>query len=110
LDLLIDGVPTLRVLVIITFRPEFTAPWVGRPQISLLSLNRLPPLRGAEMIMQVMGGKALPITLTAPCQLCAAPGGAPHETLFSHEASCPDRSSSESLVRCRFFSFVFRRG
>jgi hypothetical protein len=30
LDRLVDGVPTLRVLAIITFRPEF-APAVGRP-------------------------------------------------------------------------------
>ena len=34
LDLLIDRVPTLRVLVIITFRPEFTPPWVGRPHVT----------------------------------------------------------------------------
>jgi class 3 adenylate cyclase len=41
LDLIVDRVPTLRVLVILTFRPEFTAPWVGRPHVSILSLNRL---------------------------------------------------------------------
>jgi class 3 adenylate cyclase/tetratricopeptide (TPR) repeat protein len=64
LDLLIDRVPTLRVLVIITFRPEFMAPWVGRPHVSLLSLNRLSPRRGAKMIMQVTGGKALPKEIT----------------------------------------------
>ena len=60
LDLLIDRVPTLRVLVIITFRPEFTPPWVGRPHVTLLSLSRLPPRQRAEMIMRVTGGKALP--------------------------------------------------
>ena len=47
---LIDRVPTLRVLVIITFRPEFTPPWVGRPHVTLLSLNRLAPRQRAEMI------------------------------------------------------------
>ena len=31
LDLIIDRVPSLRVLMIVTFRPEFTPPWVGRP-------------------------------------------------------------------------------
>lgn len=60
LDLLIDRVPTLRVLVIITFRPEFTPPWVGRSHVTLLSLTRLPPRQRAEMIMGVTGGKALP--------------------------------------------------
>jgi len=60
LDLLIDRVPALRVMVIITFRPEFAPPWLGRPQVTLLSLNRLPPRLRAEMIMGVTGGKALP--------------------------------------------------
>jgi class 3 adenylate cyclase/tetratricopeptide (TPR) repeat protein len=60
LDLLIDRVPTLGVLVIITFRPEFVPPWVGRPHVTMLNLNRLPPRQRAEMIMLVTGGKALP--------------------------------------------------
>jgi class 3 adenylate cyclase/tetratricopeptide (TPR) repeat protein len=59
-ELLIDRIPTLRVLLIITFRPEFTSAWVGRPQVTLLSLSRLPPRQRAEMITHVTGGKALP--------------------------------------------------
>ena len=35
LDLLIDLVPTLRVLAIITFRPEFIPPWIGCPRFGL---------------------------------------------------------------------------
>jgi predicted ATPase len=60
LDLLVDRVPTLRVLVIITFRPEFSPPWIGRPHVTMLTLNRLPPRQRAEMINGVIGGKALP--------------------------------------------------
>jgi predicted ATPase len=60
LDLIIDRVPALRVLLIVTFRPEFTPPWTGRPHVSLLSLNRLSPRQRAEMIAGVTGGKALP--------------------------------------------------
>ena len=60
LDLIVDRVATLRVLVIVTFRPEFTPPWVGRPQVTLLSLSRLPRRQRAEMITRVTGGKALP--------------------------------------------------
>ena len=60
LDLLIDRAATLRVLMILTFRPEFTPPWVGRPHVTLLSLNRLPPRHRAEMIAHVTGGKTLP--------------------------------------------------
>jgi predicted ATPase len=60
LDLIIDRAATLRVLVIITFRPEFAPPWIGRPHVTLLILSRLPPRRRAEMIRHVTGSKALP--------------------------------------------------
>ena len=48
------------MLVIITFRPEFSPPWIGRPHVTMLTLNRLPPRQRAEMIAHVAGGKALP--------------------------------------------------
>jgi predicted ATPase len=35
-------------------------PWVGRPQATLISLNRLPRRLRAEMIAHVTGGKVLP--------------------------------------------------
>jgi class 3 adenylate cyclase len=60
LDVLIDRIPTLRVLLLITFRPEFAAPWIGRPHVTMLTLNRLPRRQAAEMIVDVTGGKALP--------------------------------------------------
>ena len=64
LDLIIDRVPTFSLLLIITFRPEFTPPWIGRPHVSLLALNRLPPRQRAEMIAGITGGKALPQEIT----------------------------------------------
>jgi predicted ATPase len=60
LDLIVDRVLALRVFVIVTFRPEFSPAWVGRPQVTLLTLNRLPLRHRAEMIKGVIGGKALP--------------------------------------------------
>jgi predicted ATPase len=60
LDLLVDRVPTLRVLMILTFRPEFAQPWVSRPHVTMLILNRLPRRQRAEMIRHVTGDKALP--------------------------------------------------
>jgi class 3 adenylate cyclase/tetratricopeptide (TPR) repeat protein len=65
LNLIIDRVPTIRVLVVITFRPEFNSPWTGGPRVSLLSLNRLEPRQRAEMIAGVTGGKALPEEIAA---------------------------------------------
>jgi tetratricopeptide (TPR) repeat protein len=64
-DLIIDRVPALRVLLIVTFRPEFAPPWIGRPHVSLLSLNRLAPRQRAEMIAGITGRKALPDEIAA---------------------------------------------
>jgi class 3 adenylate cyclase/predicted ATPase len=64
-DLLIDRVPALRVLLIITFRPEFSPAWTGRPHVTLRALNRLAPRQRAEMIAGVTGGKALPEEIAA---------------------------------------------
>jgi predicted ATPase len=60
LDLLIDRIPRLAVLLVLTFRPEFSPPWLGRPHVTLLTLNRLPRRQRAEMIFFITGGKALP--------------------------------------------------
>jgi hypothetical protein len=65
LDLVIDRAAALPLLLIITFRPEFTALWTGRLRVSLLTLNRLEPRQRAEMIAGVTGGKALPEEIAA---------------------------------------------
>ena len=37
----VDQIKTLPVLLIVTFRPEFNAPWAGRSHVTTLALNRL---------------------------------------------------------------------
>ena len=37
----VERLKTLRVLLVITYRPEFEPPWVGRPYVAALNLNRL---------------------------------------------------------------------
>jgi class 3 adenylate cyclase len=37
----VDRIANLPVLLIVTFRPEFEAPWVGQPHVTVLALNRL---------------------------------------------------------------------
>jgi class 3 adenylate cyclase len=59
-DLIIDRAQALSLLLIVTFRPEFTPPWTGRPHVTCRVLNRLAPRQRAEMIAGVTGGKALP--------------------------------------------------
>jgi class 3 adenylate cyclase/tetratricopeptide (TPR) repeat protein len=59
-DLIVERAPALPLLLIFTFRPEFAPPWVGRPDVTLLSLNRLPPRQRTEMMTHVTDGKVLP--------------------------------------------------
>ena len=37
----VDRMRTLGVLLIVTYRPEFEPPWIGRPHVTALTLNRL---------------------------------------------------------------------
>jgi predicted ATPase len=56
----VDRLKTLGVLLTITYRPEFEPPWVGRPYVTALSLNRLGEREIAAMIDRITGNKALP--------------------------------------------------
>ena len=56
----VDRLKTLPVLLIVTYRPEFDPPWIGRPYVTALSLNRLGEREIVAMIDRVTGNKALP--------------------------------------------------
>ncbi|MBI3304473.1 MAG: AAA family ATPase, partial [Deltaproteobacteria bacterium] len=60
LGLLLDQVPTARVLVLLTFRPEFTPPWASRSHLTPLALSRLPHGQAEVMVTRITAGKALP--------------------------------------------------
>ena len=47
-------------MLIVTFRPEFEPPWIGRPHVTALTLNRLAQREIAAMIDGVTGNKPLP--------------------------------------------------
>src|SRR5256885_7059560 len=36
----LDRIRALDVLLIVTYRPEFEAPWIGQPHVTTLTLNR----------------------------------------------------------------------
>jgi predicted ATPase len=57
---IVDKIPTLRALLIVTFRPEFEPPWIGRSHVTNLTLNRLAEREAGAMIDRVTGNKALP--------------------------------------------------
>ena len=57
---IVGRIPTLRVLLIMTFRPEFEPPWIGRPYVTVLTINRLAEREVGAMIDRVIGNKLLP--------------------------------------------------
>ena len=59
----VDRIATLRVLLIVTFRPEFESPWIGRPHVTTLSINRLAQREIDAMIDGVVGNKSLPASI-----------------------------------------------
>ena len=61
----VDQIKTLPVLLIVTFRPEFNAPWAGRSHVTSLALNRLGEREAAAIIARIVGNKELPADVTA---------------------------------------------
>jgi predicted ATPase len=59
LEQLVQRVPELRVLVIITSRPEFAVPWTAS-HTTALTLTRLGRAQVATMVEYLTAGKALP--------------------------------------------------
>ena len=55
----VDRIRTLRVLLLVTFRPEFDAPWVGRPYVTALIINRLAEHEASAMIDRIVGNRQL---------------------------------------------------
>ena len=61
LDLTLDRVSGLRVLVVVTYRPEFQHAWSGQPYVTTLALNRLGERDGAALVEQLARGRIDPM-------------------------------------------------
>jgi DNA-binding winged helix-turn-helix (wHTH) protein/class 3 adenylate cyclase len=59
LDLVLRRAVRRPVLVLITFRSEFAAPWIGQSHVTTLTLNRLDRKEGAALVRWSLGEKAL---------------------------------------------------
>src|SRR5207244_1647453 len=59
-DIVVERVRALRVLLVITYRPEFKPPWLGRSHVMALTLSRLDRRTSTALVGQVAGGKGLP--------------------------------------------------
>ena len=59
LDTLIDRLAELPILLVISFRPDFAAPWIGRAGVSLIALSRLNRRHSETLAAQVSVERAL---------------------------------------------------
>ena len=57
---IIDRIRQMRVLLVITFRPDFKPVWADYSYVTFLTLSRLPRRQSAELVAALTGGKALP--------------------------------------------------
>ena len=61
----VERIKTLPVLLVVTFRPEFNAPWMGQSRVTSLTLNRLGEGEAAAIIARLAGNKELPADVMA---------------------------------------------
>ena len=59
LNRIADRIQTLRLPLVVTFRPEFNAPWVGQAYVTAVTLSRLTRRELETMIDRVIGNKLL---------------------------------------------------
>ena len=60
---LVSNIASHRVLLLISFRPEFEAPWIEQAHVTVLALSRLAPRDVDVMIDQIIGDNPLPSTV-----------------------------------------------
>jgi class 3 adenylate cyclase/predicted ATPase len=75
LTLFLDQVPTARLLILLTCRPEFLVPWTPRGSLTQLTLGRLGWPQVEAMVTSVLHGKAMPSEVVA--QIVAKTDGVP---------------------------------
>ena len=74
LDLTVERVRALPVLALITFRPEYEAPWTGLSHVTSITLDRLAPAE-VETLAEHVAGRPLPPEVTT--QIVAKTDGVP---------------------------------
>ena len=65
LDLAIERVRRLPVMMLVTSRPEFEAPWKGLPDVAEIALQRFDRAEAEALVERVTGGRKLPAEVLA---------------------------------------------
>jgi len=92
LDSIIDCLNRARIMLVITYRPDFTAPlqWLNYPYVTEIALDRLSDQHALYIVDRVTGDKPLPPEL--PAQIVGKCDGIP---LFIEELTKAIMSSNE---------------
>lgn len=80
LSVLIEQIPTAPVLLILTYRPSFVAPWTARLAVTQLMIGSLTPQDTKDIIDRIAAGRTLPAEVID--HIVAKTGGVP---LFTEE-------------------------
>jgi predicted ATPase/class 3 adenylate cyclase len=72
---LIDRLAAARLLMVLSFRPEFVPPWGSRPELLSLVLERLDRDASTAIVGQIAGGRRFPAEILA--QILAKTDGVP---------------------------------
>lgn len=80
LTVLIEQVPAAPILLLLTYRPAFVAPWPAKPSIVPLTLGNLTAKQTAAVVTRIAGGRKLPEEVIN--HIIAKTGGVP---LFTEE-------------------------
>jgi class 3 adenylate cyclase len=105
LDRIVERLPRLPALLLITFRPEFQPPWAGQARVTTLALNRLSERDAAALVDTVTGGKSLPIEILS--RILDHADGIPlfieelTKTVLEGRLLREEASGTPSPVRCR---------
>ncbi len=75
LGLLLDACTHTHLLLLLTARPSFQAPWKNQTHFTQLNLNRLTPRQVETMLMELTHGKTIPSEVRA--QLVGKTDGVP---------------------------------
>jgi class 3 adenylate cyclase len=94
MELVVERATDAAVLVLVTHRPEFVAPWIGRPRVTPLILGRLDRRDCAALVDKIVLGRMLPDRLRD--QIVAQTDGVP---LFVEELTTTILESGAAIER-----------
>jgi class 3 adenylate cyclase/tetratricopeptide (TPR) repeat protein len=98
---LIDRLADIPALVVVTARPEFDAPFMTHPSVGVMDLARFTPAQSSSLVANLLGGRALPPSLTA--QIIARTDGVP---LFVEELTKTIVESGDLVLEGDHYAFA----